>query len=215
MSSDFTLAAKLRTDTGKGASRRLRHAEVVPAILYGAGKEPAMITLTHKELAHACKDEAFFSHILNLELDGKSEQVIIKDMQRHPAKMQIMHADFLRVDASQALHVNVPLHFINEDICVGVKEGGLIAHLMTELEVSCLPADLPEFIEVDMANVDNGDSVHLTELVLPEGVSSIILMQGEGHDHAIAAIHTPRGDVIEEEVVAEDAEAEADDEAAE
>ncbi|HHA18479.1 MAG TPA: 50S ribosomal protein L25/general stress protein Ctc, partial [Methylophaga sp.] len=178
MSSNFTLAAELRSDTGKGASRRLRHADVVPAIIYGADKEPAMITIKHKDLAYACEDEAFFSHILSMEVNGKAEQVIIKDMQRHPAKLQIMHADFLRVDAKHALHVNVPLHFLNEEGCVGVKEGGIVSHVMTELEVSCLPADLPEFIEVDMANIAVGESVHLTELILPEGVSSLILMQG-------------------------------------
>ena len=109
-------------------------------------------------------------------------------MQRHPAKMQITHADFQRIDTSHALHINVPLHFINEDICIGVKGGALVSHQMTELEVSCLPADLPEFIEVDMINLDTGDSVHLTDLILPEGVSSIILMQGEGHDQAVASL---------------------------
>ncbi len=210
MSSNFTLAAELRSDTGKGASRRLRHADVVPAIIYGADKEPAMITISHKDLAHACEDEAFFSHILSMEVNGKAEQVIIKDMQRHPAKLQIMHADFLRVDAKHALHVNVPLHFLNEESCVGVKEGGLVSHLMTELEVSCLPADLPEFIEVDMANIAVGESVHLTELILPEGVSSLILIQGEGHDQAVAAIHMPRAEKLDEDVVVEDADADAD-----
>ena len=204
MSSDFTLAATLRTDTGKGASRRLRHAEVVPAIIYGADKDPAMITISHKNLARACEDEAFFSHILNLEVDGKAEQVIIKDMQRHPAKQQIMHADFLRVNANQALHVNVPLHFMNEDICAGVKEGGLISHLISELEVSCLPADLPEFIEVDLSKLEIGDSIHLTELTLPKGVSSLILMQGEDHDQPVAAVHLPRAEKVVEESTEED-----------
>ena len=216
MSSNFTLAAELRTDTGKGASRRLRHAEVVPAIIYGADKEPAMITIKHKDLMYACEDEAFFSHILSMEVDGKAEQVIIKDMQRHPAKLQIMHADFLRVDANQALHVNVPLHFMNEETCVGVKEGGLVSHLMTELEVSCLPGDLPEFIEVDMVKLDIGDSVHLTELILPKGVSSLLLMQGEGHDQAVASIHLPRAEKVVEDIVEEESAAdEVDDEAAE
>jgi large subunit ribosomal protein L25 len=211
MSATFTLTAELRTDTGKGASRRLRHANRVPAIIYGADKEPAMLTLGLDELFHASEDEAFFSHILTIELDGKSEQVIIKDMQRHPAKIQIMHADFQRIDADHALHVNVPLHFLNEDISVGVKAGGIVSHEMTELEVSCLPKDLPEFIEVDMADLDVGDSIHLTDIVLPEGVSSTILMQGEGHDQAVAAIHMPRGEKIEDETeVAEGAEGDAE-----
>ncbi len=204
MSATFTLAAELRTDTGKGASRRLRHASRVPAIIYGLDKEPTMLTFRHDDIMHACEDEAFFSHILTIEVDGKSEQVIIKDMQRHPAKIQIMHADFQRIDAAHALHVNVPLHFLNEEACPGVKEGGLVSHLMTELEISCLPSDLPEFIEVDMAGMDVGDSVHLTDITLPEGVSSVILMQGEGHDQAVASIHMPRGEKIEEETDAED-----------
>jgi len=207
MSATFTLAAELRTDTGKGASRRLRQAGRTPAIIYGSDKEPTMLTFRHDDLVHATEDEAFFSHILNIEYDGNSEQVIIKDMQRHPAKVQIMHADFQRIDAAHALHVNVPLHFINEDICAGVKAGGLVSHLMTEIEVSCLPADLPEYIEVDMAKVDTGESVHLSELLLPEGVSSVVLLQGEGHDQAIAAIHVPRGEKADSEEAEGEAEA--------
>ncbi len=194
MSATFTLAAELRTDTGKGASRRLRQANRVPAIIYGADKEPAMITLRHNELTHACEDEAFFSHILSIECNGTAEQVIIKDMQRNPASVHIMHADFQRIDKDHALHVNVPLHFLNEDTCAGVKGGGLVSHLMTELEVSCLPADLPEYIEIDMANLDIGDSIHLTDIILPESVSSVLLTQGEGHDQAVASIHMPRGE---------------------
>ena len=199
MSSTFTLAAELRTDTGKGASRRLRHANRVPAIIYGADKEPAMLTLKHDDIYHACEDEAFFSHILTINYDGLSEQVIIKDMQRHPAKIQITHADFQRIDADHALHVNVPIHFINEETSVGVKAGGIISHEMTELEVSCLPKDLPEYLEVDMADLDVGDSIHISAIVLPEGVSSVILMQGDDHDQAIAAVHMPRGETIDEE----------------
>ncbi|RKZ96189.1 MAG: 50S ribosomal protein L25 [Gammaproteobacteria bacterium] len=212
MSSTFTLAAELRTDTGKGASRRLRHANRVPAIIYGADKEPAMLTLKHDDIYHACEDEAFFSHILTINYDGLSEQVIIKDMQRHPAKIQITHADFQRIDADHALHVNVPIHFINEETSVGVKAGGIISHEMTELEVSCLPKDLPEYLEVDMADLDVGDSIHISAIVLPEGVSSVILMQGDDHDQAIAAVHMPRGETIDEEtdVVADEGEGEGE-----
>ncbi len=199
MSATFTLAAELRTDTGKGASRRLRHANRVPAIIYGLDKEPAMLTFRHDDIMHACDDEAFFSHILTIEYDGKSEQVVIKDMQRHPAKLQIMHADFLRIDITQALHVNVPLHFINEEDSVGVKGGGLVSHLMSEIEIICLPGNLPEYIEVDMAALDIGDSIHLTDVVLPEGAASALLSQGEGHDQAIASIHMPRGEKITDE----------------
>ncbi len=205
MSATFTLAAELRTDTGKGASRRLRHAGKVPAIIYGADKEPTMLAFRHDDIMHACEDEAFFSHILSIDVkDGNTENVIIKDLQRHPSKVQIMHADFQRFDSTQALHVNVPLHFVNEENCAGVKAGGLIAHLMTEIEVSCLAENLPEYIEVDMTDLDNGESIHLTELKLPEGVSSVIMSQGEGHDQAIASIHTPRGEKSEDEIEEEE-----------
>lgn len=209
MSATFTLTGELRTDTGKGASRRLRHSNRVPAIIYGTDKEPTMLTFHHNALVHACADEAFFSHILTINWDGNTEKVIIKDMQRHPAKLQIMHVDFQRIDESHALHVNVPLHFINEEISEGVKAGGIASHLMTELEISCLPADLPEYIEVDMAGLDIGDSVHLTDIVLPEGVSSVILMQNADHEHdqPIASIHIPRG---EKEVITEDVEVEVE-----
>ena len=216
MSATFTLAAELRTDTGKGASRRLRHESRVPAIIYGLDKEPTMLTFRHDDLFHACDDEAFFSHILNIEYDGKSEQVIIKDMQRHPAKVQIMHADFQRIDATHALHVNVPLHFINEEQCVGVKGGGLVSHLMAEIEISCLPASLPEYIEVDMANLDVGESIHLSDVKLPEGVSSVMMSQGEDQDQAIASIHMPRGEKADEEgAEGDDAAAAAEDAPAE
>ncbi len=207
MSSNFTLAAELRSDTGKGASRRLRQTNRVPAIIYGSDKEPTMLSLRQDDIVHACDDEAFFSSILTIEHDGASEQVIIKDLQRHPAKIQIMHADFQRIDATQALHVNVPLHFINEDVCLGVKEGGLISHLLTEIEIICLPGNLPEFIEVDMANLETGESIHLSDIQLPKDVSSAALAQGEGHDQAVAAIHMPRGEKEETSEGTDEAEA--------
>ncbi|MCP3852836.1 MAG: 50S ribosomal protein L25/general stress protein Ctc [Gammaproteobacteria bacterium] len=210
MSATFTLAAELRTDTGKGASRRLRHANRVPAIIYGLDKEPTMLTFRHDDIMHASEDEAFFSHILTLEFDGKSEQVIIKDMQRHPAKIQIMHADFQRIDATHALTVNVPLHFINEEGSVGVKAGGIVSHVMTELEVSCLPKDLPEFIEVNMEDIDVGGSVHLSEIQLPEGVSFASAI--EDNDQPVATVVIPRG---EKETTETDEAAEGDDESSE
>jgi large subunit ribosomal protein L25 len=178
---EFILEAKARTDTGKGASRRLRRlANEIPAIIYGAGKKPASITLRHDDIMHAVENEAFFSHILEINVEGSKESVIIKDLQRHPAKPVIMHADFLRVKADQELHVNIPLHFINEETCVGVKlEGGQISHLMNELEITCLPKNIPEYIEVDMLELHIGDSIHIADLALPEGVSSVSLSHGE------------------------------------
>ncbi len=194
MSSDLTISAQVRSDAGKGASRRLRHADRVPGIVYGAGKEPVMISLLHKDLVHETENEAFFSSILDLDVDGNHEKVVVQDMQRHPAKKRLMHIDFLRVDATTKLTMNVPLHFINEEDCVGVKEdGGTIIHVATELEIQCLPADLPEYIEVDVLNLKLGDSIMMSELVMPEGVESVVLSHGEDHDQPIAAVQMMRG----------------------
>jgi len=209
MSSNFTVTAQLRTDMGKGASRRLRHANKVPAIVYGGDKEPTLITLAHNEMIHSLDDEAFFSHILSLNLDGKTEQVILKDLQRHPAKELIMHVDFQRIVAGTALHVNVPLHFINENVAPGVKQGGNVSHLKTELEISCLPQDLPEYIEVDIASLDVGESLHLSDIVLPTGVTILELAQGEVHDSPVVSIVMPRGEKTDTETE----EAETDEEA--
>lgn len=201
-SNEFVLEAKPRTDVGKGASRRLRRLEnEIPAIIYGAGKDPLSITLGHDAMFHAVEDEAFFSSILEINVAGNTESVIIKDLQRHPAKPVLMHADFLRVRADVELTVNVPLHFMNEDTCVGVKlENGQISQLMYELEISCLPKNLPEYIEVDLADLHVGDSVHISDLKLPEGVSSVELSHGEENDLAIAAVNEVR-EAVEEEPV--------------
>ena len=191
MSTDFILHAKGREDTGKGASRRLRRlAGEIPAIVYGGKKDPARIALIHKDVMKALENEAFYSHIIALDIDGKSEDVIVKDVQRHPAKAIVLHMDFLRVSKNTKLQTRVPLHFINEDICVGVKlGGGLIAHSMTELEIMCLPADLPEYLEVDMADVDLGQTLHISDIKLPKGVESVALSHGDDHDLPIAAVN--------------------------
>jgi large subunit ribosomal protein L25 len=194
MSTDFTIHAKGREDTGKGASRRLRRlAGEVPAIVYGGKKAPAQISLSQKDITKALENEAFYSHIISLEVDGKSEDVIIKDLQRHPAKAYVMHMDFFRVSKTTKLQTRAPLHFINEEECVGVKlGGGLIAHSMTDLEISCLPKDLPEYIEVDMAEVELGDTVHISDIKLPKGVESVALSHGEDHDLPVAAVNKPK-----------------------
>ncbi|RHW19760.1 50S ribosomal protein L25/general stress protein Ctc [Pseudomonas jilinensis] len=191
---DFTLNAKARNDLGKGASRRLRrNADLVPAIVYGGEQEPQSIALEARELKKALENEAFYSHVISLSVDGKSQEVLLKALQRHPAKSHVMHADFLRVVAGHKVTVLVPLHFINEDACVGVKKsGGVISHTMTEVEVSCLPKDLPEFIEVDMAKVELGQIVHLSDLKLPKGVTAVALTQGADHDLPIANVHAAR-----------------------
>ena len=209
--SDFTLNANSREDMGKGASRRLRRlADQVPAVVYGGKADAQSISLLHKDLAHACENESFYSQIIELDIDGKSESVILKDLQRHPAKALILHADFLRVDKKQKLTIKAPLHFINEDSCIGVKmQGGVVSHSMTELEISCLPADLPEFIEVDMQDVEVDQIVHISDLKLPEGVESVALSHGSDHDLAIAAVHVPK------RAAADDAEESAVEDAAE
>ena len=205
MSNDFNLDAELRTDLGKGASRRLRLQNKVPAILYGGEGEPVSLTLPANVIARALQEESFYSSIIMLTVDGKTERTILRDLQRHPYKQTILHMDFQRLVAGQEITVNIPLHFINEDTCVGVKTGGgLISHTMTELEVSCRPRDLPEYIEVDMADVELGGAVHISDIKLPEGVTSIALSHGEDHDLSVAAVHVKKGGSdVEEEVEAD------------
>ena len=194
MSDIFTVNAQARNDLGKGASRRLRRLqELVPGIVYGSDKTPTPISLSYRELIRHLENEAFYSHILTLSLDGNNEQVVLKDVQRHPAKDTPQHVDFLRVDSTHLIKLNVPLHFVNEAQCKGVKTGGgVIDHQMTEVEVHCFPKDLPEFIEVDMENIDLGEAVHLSQLTLPTGVKLTALTQGEDHDHTVAMVQATR-----------------------
>ena len=209
MSASFNIEAELRTDLGKGASRRLRHEEKFPAVVYGAGKDPVSLMLDHKKFLHNLENEAFYSHILTLSIAGKDEQVILKDLQRHPAKIAIMHADFLRVSATEKLHLRVPLHFINEEECPGAKEGGLITHSITEIEVACLPKDLPEYLEIDVSSLELDHSLHMSDIIVPAGVELVELAHGEAHDQPVASVHVPRG-VSEEEEAEEAAAPEAE-----
>ena len=204
----IVLNAVMREDQGKGASRRLRHANKVPAILYGTGKDPVSLTLLQKDIQHALPNEAFYSQIIELNVDGKSEDVLLRDLQHHPFKMDILHMDFQRVDAKKVVHVHVPLHFIGEDVAPGVKlEGGAVSHMAMEVEVECLPKDIPEFIEVDLSELHLGDNIHLSDLKLPEGAVVLALKHGEDHDSTVASIHARK--VAEEEPEAEAAEAPA------
>ncbi len=191
----FELHAEVRTDLGKGASRRLRRLDaLVPAIIYGEGKDPVNISIPHKDLQKALSNEAFFSHIITLFVGKKSEQVVIKDLQRHPAKPRIMHADFQRVSANHAITVAVPLHFINEEKCKGVKTGGgSLIKAVTELQISCLPKDLPEFIEVDVINLGVGEAIHISAIKLPKGVTSVDLTHGADADNSVVSVLAPRG----------------------
>lgn len=195
MSNAFELNATVRSDLGKGASRRLRRlAEMVPAIIYGEGKAPVNISIPHKDIQKALSNEAFYSHIITLQVDGKPEQVVIKALQRHPAKPRIMHADFQRVSADRAIVVAVPLHFVNEDKCKGVKiGGGSIIKALNELQISCLPKDLPEFIEVDLSDLGLGEAIHISQIKLPKGVSSVDLTHGHDSDNSVVSVLAPRG----------------------
>ena len=208
MSTNFTINAKSREDTGKGASRRLRRLTgEVPAIIYGGKKDAEKISILHKDITKALENDAVYSSIISLSIDGKAEDTIIKDIQRHPAKQIILHMDFLRVSKTTKLQTRVPLNFINEDICVGVKlGGGLIAHTMTDIEVSCLPKDLPESIDVDMAEVDVGQIVHLSDLTLPDGVESISLSQGADYDLTVATVNKQKAVEIDEPIESESTE---------
>ena len=185
----FNLDASVRTDLGKGASRRLRREDKLPGIIYGGEEAPVSITLDHNKVNNSADFEAFYSHVLTLNLDGKPVEVLVKDMQRHPYKPKIMHIDFQRVIAGEDVHTNVPLHFVNEEKSAAVKAGGIAEHHVTEIEVTCQPKDLPEFIEVDMAAVEMGQTVHLSDLTLPAGVSSVELAKNdEAHDLAVVTV---------------------------
>ena len=205
---DFVLDAQIRKDEGKGASRRLRRQGLVPAIIYGGKKQPQNIAIEFKELIKHLENEAFYSHIITVNVDGKTEDAILKDLQRHPAKAEIFHADFLRVSKNQKFTTNVPLHFVNEESAKGVKlQGGVISHSMTQLEISCLPADLPEYIEVDLADIEIGQIVHISDLKLPNGVESVALAHGDDHDLPVAAINKPKGSSVDEDEADTDGEA--------
>jgi large subunit ribosomal protein L25 len=186
---NFKLDASVRTDLGKGASRRLRREDKLPGIIYGGEEAPVSITLDHNKVKNSADFEAFYSHVLEINLDGKVVEVLVKDMQRHPFKPKITHIDFQRVIAGQDVHTNVPLHFVNEDKSAAAKAGGIAEHHVTEIEVTCQPKDLPEFIEVDMAAVEMGQTVHLSDLTLPAGVSSVELAKNdEAHDLAVVTV---------------------------
>ena len=208
MSTDFLLHAKGRDVSGKGASRRLRRlAGEIPAIVYGGQKEPQSLTLVHKDVLKALENEAFYSNIITLTIDDKAEEVVLKDLQRHPAKLLILHMDFLRVSKSTMITLKVPLRFVNEDICVGVKnQGGVISHTVSDLEVQCLPKNLPEFIEVDLATLELGATLHISDIVMPKGVESVALNHGADHDLSVAAVNKSKSSETTSDEVSDDTE---------
>ncbi|HYW02368.1 MAG TPA: 50S ribosomal protein L25/general stress protein Ctc [Gammaproteobacteria bacterium] len=201
----FEVAVTARTDTGKGASRRLRREGLVPGIVYGGKGDAAAIAVDQNELLMHLDHEAFYSHILTLKLGRRKEQVILKDLQRHPYKPTVSHVDFQRVVADEAIRVHVPLHFAGEDVAPGHKEGGVISHQITEVEVECLPGHLPEFIEVDISGMEMGDALHLSDLVVPEEVTLVTLAHDPENDQPVVSIHQPRVEPVGEEEAEEEA----------
>lgn len=195
----FEIEAAVRHDMGKGASRRLRREEKVPGVIYGGGKAPISLTLEHKTISKSLESEAFYSHILTLKTGTDSERVILKAVQRHPFKPRVLHVDFQRVRADEKLHMHIPLHFVGADVAPGAKDaGGVISHIMNDVEVSCLPDNLPEYLEIDLSNMQLNQILHLSDIKLPNGVEIIALSHGD--DKPVVSIHMPR---IEEEPVVE------------
>lgn len=188
MANVFEFVAEARSAAGSSAVRAIRRQGKIPAVVYGGQVAPAMLVLDHNEVLKHLAHEAVYSHVLDLNIDGKAEKAILKHIQRHPAKPQILHMDFMRVDESHKLRVHVPLHFVNEATSVGVKKGGVVTHSIVDVEVLCMPSALPEFIEVDLSAVDIGSTIHLSDLVLPAGVEIPALQQGAEHDHPVVQV---------------------------
>lgn len=188
MSNVFEFVAQARGQSGKNAARNARRQGNVPAVIYGGHQDPQMLVLNHNEVIKHLDHEAVYSHILDVTIDGKTEKAVLKGVQRNPAKFQIMHLDFMRVSMSETIKVHVPLHFVNEDTSIGGKKGGVAAHSLVDVEVSCLPGALPEFIEVDLAKLDIGASIHLSDLVLPAGIEIVALTHGPEHDLPVVSM---------------------------
>ena len=206
MSVNYELNATIRNDMGKGASRRLRRENKVPGVLYGAGKEAVSIALDHDAVLHSLENEAFYSHILSVSLEGSVEKAVLKDLQRHPHKPVLIHIDLQRISETEKLRIHVPLHFIGQDKAPGVKlSGGVISHLMNDVEISCFPKDLPEYLEIDVSNLELNEALHLSDIAPVEGVEIVALSHGEDHDQPVVSIHMPRAAIeTEEEVVSEE-----------
>lgn len=198
MTGEFVLNAETRRDTGKGASRRLRReSQQLPAIIYGGDQAPENITLTLREISKVLENEVFYSSVITLKVDGKPQDVVLKALQRHPATEFVLHADFQRVVKDQKMTLHIPVRFVGEEKSPALKlQGGVVSHQVTELEIRCLPKDIPDFIEVDLSQVSVGDSVHISSLKLPDGVESIALTHGT--DLTLATVFTPRGNKADE-----------------
>ena len=218
MSDNIQLSAEPRADSGKGASRRLRRMDMVPAIVYGGDSDPVSISLAHNVFAHELENEAIYTQLIDLHVGKDSEEVILRDLQRHPYKNRILHADFFRIDKKKPIHVVVPIHVLNAEECVGVKmDGGMMTQLVTEIEVVCLPKDLPEYLEIDATEVHLGDIVHLSEIKVPKGVEIVALTHGEDHDTGILSVVKTRAveEISDEAPEAPEVEDDDEDEASE
>jgi len=206
MNVSFELNAQVRHDSGKGASRRLRRDGKVPAIMYGGGQKPMSLALDQDAVRHSLENEAFYSHILTVNVDGQPVQAVLKDLQRHSYRPIILHMDLQRISETEELRMHVPLHFIGEAVAPGVKlGGGIISHLVTDAEVICLPKHLPEFLEVDVSNLQLNETLHLSDIKLPEGVKIIALTHGPEHDLPVVSVHVPRAAVEAEAAPAAEA----------
>ena len=209
----FEVIAEPRLALGKGASRRLRRTGQMPGVLYGAGRDPVSISIESSRINKQMENEAFFSHILAVKVGDEEAQAVVKDLQRDPATSQVLHLDLQRVSSSEELHMRVPLHFMNEEESPGRRHGGVISHLVVDVEIGCLPRDLPEYIEVDMAGLDVGDSLHLSDLLMPENVRLMALVHDPDNDQPVVTVQHPQK--LEEVAAAGDEEiGEAEDAAA-
>lgn len=195
MKTSFELTAEFRDAQGKGASRRLRHENKVPAILYGGHRDPRALSLDHTKLLLMLDNERFYSTIINLRVGDVTQAAILKDVQRHPAKNAVLHVDLQRVLEDEKIRISIPLHFKNEAVAPGVKKGGVVSHLRNEIEVSCLPKDLPEFVDVDLSKVELNQMLHLSDLAVPEGVE--ILELSHGRDAPVVSVHHARAEEVE------------------
>ena len=195
MKTSFELTAEFRDAQGKGASRRLRHENKVPAILYGGHRDPRALSLDHTKLLLMLDNERFYSTIINLRVGDVTQAAILKDVQRHPAKNAVLHVDLQRVLENEKIRISIPLHFKNESVAPGVKKGGVVSHLRNEIEVSCLPKDLPEFVDVDLSKVELNQMLHLSDLAVPEGVE--ILELSHGRDAPVVSVHHARAEEVE------------------
>ena len=208
MSDNITLNAEPRSDSGKGASRRLRHQGLVPAIVYGGKFDPMQVSIDHNVFLHQLEKETIYTQVVDLNMDGKVQEVILRDLQRHPYKNKIMHADFFRIDKNTPIKVVVPVHVNNAEDCVGVKmDGGMLTQVVTEIEIIALPKDLPEYLEIDALELHLGDILHLTDIQMPEGVQIVALtyledvedIEHDEHNVGVLSVVKTREEVIEDE----------------